>query len=66
MNVMKPVTYAALRTGVNAAPINAMLRRAYMRGVRDAMSFESAEQPALSAMLPGFLCWAALLFFVFR
>lgn len=70
MNELKLFPGTEVQTSASAGLGNAMLRRAYMRGFRDAMNFEASEQDAqpvsATAMLFGFLCWVAMLFFVFR
>ncbi len=68
---MKKLTASVGNTAVNCAPRDAALLRAYVQGFRDAVESEVCERdecPPLSpaAMLFGFLCWTAMLFFVFR
>ncbi len=68
---MKELTSPAVSTPAALGPRDAALLRAYARGFRDAAESEVSERDAYSplspaAMLFGFLCWAAMLFFVFR
>lgn len=70
MNELKLLSGVEAQPAVSAGLGNALLRRAYMRGFCDAMNSNAAEQDAqpasATAMLLGFLCWVAMLFFVFR
>ena len=57
----------------SAAPkeVSASLYRAYLKGAYDALQSQPAERDnslkaALAAMTFGFLCWVAMLFFVFK
>lgn len=49
---------------------DAAVRRAYMRGFRDAVNSGEAgcdaQNTSAAAMAFGFLCWAAMMYFVFR
>ena len=70
MNELKLFSGTEVQPAVTAGLRNAMLRQAYMHGFRDAMNFDAAEQDvqpvSAAAMVFGFLCWVAMLFFVFR
>lgn len=69
---MNDLSFFVKKPPVEAMPEQKLLLyRAYMKGAYDAMHRQAEEQDdslimTLAAMGFGFLCWAAMMFFVFR